>query len=505
MAARPLISLTMIVKNEEANLPRVLASAQGIADEIVVVDTGSTDRTVEVARALGAKVSFFKWVDDFSAARNFALEQATGEWVLILDGDDVAVETTPGDFRREVEKLADHVQFMRVPIKSPHAGGAGFTIFGSRRLLRNVPEIRWHHPVHEMLFHSSLESSPGVEVGSDALVIEHVGYADQAHRSKEQKGARNMRIIKRAIAQYPENSHWHYYLALQHTSAGHKATALRLIRSALRRFGGKIRPDFEGAFRCLGIKVARDLGRHDAAIKIGLPGVKAYAYSELCFELGLTYFSVKEYVQAERFLRLAISLRGRLAEYQTEAGTGSWKAMIQLGTIAWVQNQPDVAMERWRAACEWAPDQALTNLALGRGLAAAGRVAESEPMLRRAVERAPQLAEAQLALAEALIILGQHAEARERLDQLTVSEPGVARYWQFLGELLRITGDHDAAIDALTRGLQHHPREPLLFERLGLVLRTVGRIGDARAAFEIAAALDPTSTFARAGMLATAA
>ena len=172
MAERPLISLTMIVKNEAANLPRVLASAQSIADELIVVDTGSTDRTVEVARALGAKVAFFKWIDDFSAARNFAIEQATGEWILILDGDESRSSRRPASSAREVEVAGCRGHFLRVPIKSPHGSGVGFTVFGSRRLFRNVPEIRWHHPVHEMLFHGSLEDAPGVELGSEALVID---------------------------------------------------------------------------------------------------------------------------------------------------------------------------------------------------------------------------------------------------------------------------------------------------------------------------------------------
>src|SRR5882757_3140262 len=82
------ISLTMIVRNEENNLPRCLESVRGLFDEIVVVDTGSTDRTAEIARSFGARVFDFVWVDDFAAARNAALARARGAYAFWLDADD---------------------------------------------------------------------------------------------------------------------------------------------------------------------------------------------------------------------------------------------------------------------------------------------------------------------------------------------------------------------------------------------------------------------------------
>jgi glycosyltransferase involved in cell wall biosynthesis len=86
---RARVSLTMIVKNEEVNLPKCLESVRGVFDEIVIVDTGSTDRTVEIARWFGARVFHFPWIDDFAAARNEALSHATGDYAFWLDADDV--------------------------------------------------------------------------------------------------------------------------------------------------------------------------------------------------------------------------------------------------------------------------------------------------------------------------------------------------------------------------------------------------------------------------------
>lgn len=92
MADSDRISLCMIVKDEEEHLPRCLASVADVVDEIVVVDTGSQDHTVAVAAAHGARVFQIPWTGDFSAARNAAIDRATGDWVLVLDADD---ELTP--------------------------------------------------------------------------------------------------------------------------------------------------------------------------------------------------------------------------------------------------------------------------------------------------------------------------------------------------------------------------------------------------------------------------
>ena len=96
----PRVSLTMIVKNEEANLPACLASAADLVDEVVVVDTGSTDRTKEVAARFGARIFDFPWIDDFAAARNEALRHATGDWILWLDADDRIDEPNRQKFRQ---------------------------------------------------------------------------------------------------------------------------------------------------------------------------------------------------------------------------------------------------------------------------------------------------------------------------------------------------------------------------------------------------------------------
>ena len=98
------ISLCMIVKNEEAYLEECLTSVKDLVSEIIIVDTGSTDKTKEIAKKFGAKIIDFTWIDDFAAARNASIKQATGDWILVLDADEVIAKK---DFETIKTLIAD--------------------------------------------------------------------------------------------------------------------------------------------------------------------------------------------------------------------------------------------------------------------------------------------------------------------------------------------------------------------------------------------------------------
>lgn len=501
-ADKPLISLTMIVKNEEANIGRALDSARGIADEMIVVDTGSTDRTVEIARGRGARVIPFTWVDDFSAARNFALDHATGEWILILDGDDVAVEESIGALRAEIVAQPAGIQILRVPVRSRRADGLGFTVSGGRRLFRNSPEIRWIYPIHENIVHC--REDPDMEGGSAALVVEHSGYADTTGREAAGKHKRNLRLLRRELRQRPDAPELYYYLAVQHAEMGHHVTALRHARAALRRFAGRIRPDFAGLIRVVAMRSAMQLGQAVLAVRIGELGVRDYAYSDLCFTLGCAHGQTGNLVQAERFLNLAMALRDRATEFQVDAGSGSWKALVELGTVAWSKGNFELAIERWRRAYDWMPNEAVTNLALGRGLLANDEAGEALDYLRRAAEAAPRLVETHTRYCQALVATGQNQAAYDYLDDLTRRNPDVSAYWLLLGDLLHRLGEHEECARVLGGAIDRHQTEPKIYILLGSALRFLERHHDSLNAFVLAARLDPGSIVARNGMRAAA-
>jgi glycosyltransferase involved in cell wall biosynthesis len=151
----PRVSLTMIVRNEEANLSGCLASAADLVDEIIVVDTGSTDRTKEVAGRLGARVYDFPWCDDFAAARNESLRHATGQWIFWLDADDRLDEENRGKLQALLAGLkTENVAYVMRCCSQSGATGGSTAAVDHVRLFPRHPEIRWQYRVHEQILPS---------------------------------------------------------------------------------------------------------------------------------------------------------------------------------------------------------------------------------------------------------------------------------------------------------------------------------------------------------------
>ena len=189
--AQPLLSACLIVKDEADNLPGCLAALEGFADEVVVYDTGSTDGTVEVARAAGATVVEGYWDDDFGRARNAALAHCRGQWVLHVDADEIV----DGPLERVRDELASTVaETLAVQIHNvDDAGDIGLSHTGVRLFRRG--RAHWHGALHEQVV--SVDDRP-VRLAPSSLSILHSGYTHAAMESKD-KRERNLRVARAAV------------------------------------------------------------------------------------------------------------------------------------------------------------------------------------------------------------------------------------------------------------------------------------------------------------------
>ena len=191
------LSQCMIVKNEEANIRRALSWGRGIVWEQIVVDTGSTDKTVEIAKEMGAKVFYFDWCDDFSAAKNYAIEQVSGEWIAFLDAD----EYFSKEDARKIPAVLENAEALAKKGNVIHAlctemfhlndEGEVFSVGRHYRIFRNMKELRYCNRIHE-----SLQMTNGTQmryVMVKNLPIMHTGY-QQSIRDK--KGERNIPLLK---------------------------------------------------------------------------------------------------------------------------------------------------------------------------------------------------------------------------------------------------------------------------------------------------------------------
>jgi glycosyltransferase involved in cell wall biosynthesis len=179
----PALSICIIVKNEAALLGRCIDSVREAADEIVVVDTGSTDESAEVARGRGARVIKTQWRDDFSWARNVSLDHAAGVWILWLDADDVVPAESIPKLRRLKQRDANRVYGLVVRNQKPGNTGSEFI---QARMFPNDPRLRFEGAIHEQIMPSALRA--GMRLEHTDIVVEHHGYADfEAMRAKARR------------------------------------------------------------------------------------------------------------------------------------------------------------------------------------------------------------------------------------------------------------------------------------------------------------------------------
>ena len=191
------ISACCMVKNEEKNLPRSLDSLKSQVDEIIIVDTGSTDRTIEIAENYGAKIIETTWQDDFSAPRNMAIDAASGDWIIFLDADEFFA--APQKVRSAIEKLSgkDAILIPRINIDESN-GGSEISRDWCPRIFKNVPHLRYHGLIHENitdLKHERLDYT----FGNEDLTIYHTGYGSQVIESKLR---RNLALIELEAQKY---------------------------------------------------------------------------------------------------------------------------------------------------------------------------------------------------------------------------------------------------------------------------------------------------------------
>ncbi|GBE28870.1 SPBc2 prophage-derived glycosyltransferase SunS [bacterium BMS3Bbin03] len=210
----PVISICMIVKNEKAHLPACLESLKGLDAELIIVDTGSTDGTVQIAKDYGAKVFYFPWNNNFSDARNESLKHAASRWILWLDADDIV----PGSEHEKIRKLAQ---------QEPNKGFSFILrnqgIDDSRcyqlRMFPNRPNIRFEGAVHEQVARTLDRLKIPIEM-SDVMVI-HTGYSSvQVVMDKKNK---YIRMMSSWLQEHPEDCLIRYQYAMTlHTIDRHR-------------------------------------------------------------------------------------------------------------------------------------------------------------------------------------------------------------------------------------------------------------------------------------------
>jgi len=226
------LALCMIVRDEADNLRDCLCPLAGCFDEIIVVDTGSTDETADIARELGARVIEQPWEDDFAAARNVSINAALCDWILYLDADDRLAPVQVAELKKLLDSDGTTAWQLRLasgglsglPSNQQPCRRGGFTSW-QVRLFPNRPGVRFTGRVHEQIADSL--RALGIEIKHADITIEHVGSCDRDRLCRTAE--RNHRLLELQLAERPDDFATLFYLGRSHAEAGRLERAIAAL------------------------------------------------------------------------------------------------------------------------------------------------------------------------------------------------------------------------------------------------------------------------------------
>lgn len=352
----PLISACLIVRDEEANIHRALGSLAGVVDEIVVVDTGSKDRTPEIAAAAGARVVPFEWCDDFAAARNESLRHANGRWIIYVDADEELVQSKPNELRRLCANFRANEAGAYVTIRNPIDTSGQEEVVGQQwRIFRNQPDTRFEGRIHEQLRCAS--GTPKIRgAEKHGLFIRHSGYIDDGNLLGR-KGERNRRLLELTLAEQPNEPAHHFFLGRQYAWERQFDRALPVLRRAIelwlagpRQADGYVPSMFSTA-------ALAALQESQAAVVLEIEGTTPprFISAELLFTAGVACARLGKVPEAIGRLNRAWRDKTLATASGSDPSTSSWRPLLALGEIYESLGQLEDARMAVRKALELAP------------------------------------------------------------------------------------------------------------------------------------------------------
>ncbi|MBC8014610.1 MAG: glycosyltransferase [Sporomusaceae bacterium] len=328
------ISLCMIAKNEEQNIGRCLQSVTGVVDEIIIVDTGSSDNTCQIAQGFGAKVQSFTWNDNFSDARNASLDLATGDWILFLDADEELAKGSGATLQSAVlePKIEGYfIKIINVAGDDRFPENSEDMVF---RLFRNKKSYRFKGAVHEQICDAISEKNEGTpyQFIEDA-VIYHYGYLNSHIEAKDKK-KRNRVLLERELIHKPDDLlvRFHYGVEL------YRMEEYLLAIQEFEKIVTKVNPKqiIYGPklvrYIVLAYKKVQELRLALHALQQGLALFPDYA--DLYHLGGITHYELREYGLAYEYFQKAVQAPKQPVHYASFYGMQGYRSYYYLGEIA---------------------------------------------------------------------------------------------------------------------------------------------------------------------------
>ncbi len=381
------ISLCMIVKDEAVNLPRCLASVKDVVDEMVIIDTGSGDATPTIAEQAGAKVEFVVWNDDFAQARNVSLDQATKDWILVLDADEVLTEQGRLLIKaiKKDQPLGkiESADLLLVTMMRREIGANQSPYTQVSRLFRNLTEIKFTRPYHE-----GVDDSVEALMAADAhwqvaqfgsIGLDHTGYRVDAIAAKD-KFSRAKRIMEAHLQAHPQDAYTANKLGALYTQNNEWDKALSTLTMALRSGNFDPATQYELHYH-LGIT-----RRHRAPLTGEMDLAEEHYRQAIALPIaGL--LKLGAYLNLGALLKKKGDLDGALAQYEAAARIDPTQPMshFNLGVVHRARGYLEPALRAYEYAIVLDPNYGAAYQNLGVVLFKLGRLPESKRAFEKAI------------------------------------------------------------------------------------------------------------------------
>ena len=380
------LSLCMIVKNEERFLEQCLRSVADVVDEICIVDTGSTDRTIEIATVFGANVVRREWKNDFAWSRNQAIELATRRWVLMLDADeDLTPESKPALLRLKDAPAYNVGAWVRCYNESDDYRGTGAMSHSLVRIFPNSERVRFRGMIHE--FATWDGGSEGIPAVHTPIAIVHHGYLKDVVESRN-KAARNFEIVKAAAEADPTDAFTWFNVGSTAFLMG-DFEAARDGFEKMREINGEARRGFiANGYAVLSEVYADKLGDPVKGEEVARSGLRfSPNYANMHFQLGKTLIAQRRFADARKAFEEAID-DGRYAAQQfiVDDQVYIWKSHSEIGSTYVMESDDHTAIEWFRKGLKNAPNVQPLRLNLARALERIGEFDEARTLFRGVYE-----------------------------------------------------------------------------------------------------------------------
>ena len=501
----PSVALCVIARNEEQFIAKCLDSARPFVDEIVVVDTGSTDSTREIARAHGARVEAFTWCDDFAAARNFAIEAATADWILMLDADEELDPASGPQLRRLATELPAGIIAYAISIENRRLSDEESIFHAVNRFFPRSPDIRYRGAIHEDVCYLPDPASSTAWMAPSIRVV-HYGYDPGVYAAKS-KDDRNMHLLELEIERHPENVRMLYHLGQQHFVSGRYRPATEAFARFMERADRLAQYYRVDTYR-LWIESLINLDDEENLTRVAQQAEAVGELSALAREmLALHDLRKERFVSAKRHLLRALDPTAPMG-IATPPGAGGWRALLLLAETDERLGEPAAALSHLEAAFAALPQRLRYNVATQAAKLSWSmrRYAETDRWLLHATQAVPSdlgahqvllnmILEAlsrDVALIETAVAgpLERALAAEEWQDAydlamaLPLGTPGALARVLFLAARLRKEGAPEAALDLLERATGVYEPSQQLYWHLLQTLKDLDRLDDAEVALD---------------------